>query len=114
MSSSSLSAAVAAALDWSVRGRLVDVSPVSVSGCFLLVPLVAAAELEDASSSSSESTNMMSSSSAGAEAEEREIPIQIPVPVLLLKTDQCNWVAAYNVCSWYPHVRIYYVGKKNV
>lgn len=65
-SASSLSAGAAAALDWSVRGRLVEVSPVSASECFLLVPLVAA-ELDDAPSSSSESTIMMSSSSAGAE-----------------------------------------------
>ena len=67
-SSSLLSAGAAAALDWSVRGRLVEVSPVSASECFLLVPLVAgAAELEAAISSLSESTIMMSSSSlAGA------------------------------------------------
>lgn len=66
-SSSSLSAA--AALDWSVRGRLVEVSPVSASECFLLVPLVAAAaELEAAISSSSESTIMMSSSSSAGAA----------------------------------------------
>lgn len=70
MSSSSLLSPA----DWSVRGRLVEVSPVSVSECFLFVPPVAAAaaELEAAPSSSSESTIMMSSSSDGAEIEEEE------------------------------------------
>lgn len=69
MSSSSLLSAA----DWSVRGRLVEVSPVSASECFLFVPLVAAAaELEAAPSSSSESTIMMSSSSEGAEIEEEK------------------------------------------
>lgn len=70
MSSSSLLSAA----DWSVRGRLVEVSPVSASECFLFVPPVAAAaaELEAAPSSSSESTIMMSSSSDGAEVEEEE------------------------------------------
>lgn len=60
------SSSSAAAPDWSERGRLVEVSPVSESGCFLLVPLVGA-ELDGAASSSSESTIMMSSSSAAAE-----------------------------------------------
>lgn len=70
MSSSSLLSPA----DWSVRGRLVEVSPVSASECFLFVPPVAAAaaELEAAPSSSSESTIMMSSSSDGAEIEEEE------------------------------------------
>lgn len=70
MSSSSLLSPT----DWSVRGRLVEVSPVSASECFLFVPPVAAAaaELEAAPSSSSESTIMMSSSSDGAEIEEEE------------------------------------------
>lgn len=62
------SSSSAAALGSSVRGRLVEVSPVSASECFLLVLLLtAAAELDDTASSSSESTIMMSSSSAGAE-----------------------------------------------
>lgn len=73
--SSSLSVGAAAAPDWSVRGRLVEVSPVSASECFLLVALVgaaAAAELDDAPSSSSESTIMRSSSSsAGAGGDHR-------------------------------------------
>lgn len=70
MSSSSLLSPA----DWSVRGRLVEVSPVSASECFLFVPPVAAAaaELEAAPSSSSESTIMTSSSSDGAEIEEEE------------------------------------------
>lgn len=70
MSSSSLLSPA----DWSVRGRLGEVSPVSASECFLFVPPVAAAaaELEAAPSSSSESTIMMSSSSDGAEIEEEE------------------------------------------
>lgn len=70
MSSSSLLSPA----NWSVRGRLVEVSPVSASECFLFVPPVAAAaaELEAAPSSSSESTIMMSSSSDGAEIEEEE------------------------------------------
>lgn len=64
MSSSSSSAP-----DWSVRGRFVEVSPVSESGCFLLVAAAAAAaaaELDDTTSSSSESTIMTSSSSDAA------------------------------------------------
>lgn len=75
MSSSSLLSPA----DWSVRGRLVEVSPVSASECFLFVPPVAAAaaELEAAPSSSSESTIMMSSSSDGAEIEEETIQVYL-------------------------------------
>lgn len=71
MSSSSLSDGADIALDWSVRGRLVEVSPVSTSECFLLEPLVGAEELDVAPSSSSESTIIMSSlSSAGSGRED--------------------------------------------
>lgn len=76
--SSSSSLAAAAAADWSVRGRLVDVSPVSVFECFLLVPLLAAAELDAALSSSSESTIMTSSSSSAAETEREGDPDLFP------------------------------------